>query len=650
MRLIGLDVGEKRIGIAKVDTSVRIAIPYGTILVDGSELEELEKIARLYKSTFFIVGLPRNSAGVETAQSLKSREFAARLKKHIKDSKIRFQDESLTSVEAEKRLKLRGKPYQKADIDAEAATIILQDLVDSFFQRYADRPSRETLDESPLESQKNSPKTSPKASSDVSGSHHQTTPAPDKISQALDSLNYNQINDNLFPEINPDEPNAEPTQLNRATILAKISHITGKIPTPQYLLISLQEKQIPSKISAGIKKIPHLFSQKNFSSNFHKPTTSASENATSAPTQSAKRKPHKPHKKLSRPKLIFVSIIAFALLTLGGGLFWYHLNLSALTTRISCDNGSPVCNKVNFKITPGDSASIIAKHLAEQKIIRSDLAFQIFLRLNKQTSNIKAGVHRLNSGMSVSEITTALSEATNQDLFSFTIIPGDNIFTIQKKLQEQGYGELEIKAAFDKKYNHYILRGKPDEVSLEGYLAPDTYDFFSDDSVETIINRALDQTAKNIQADNLEEGFKNQGLSLHQGLTLASIIEKETNLDYETVAQIFLKRLRQNEPLGSDVTVSYALDLLDPKREQYTNNEEKLKIESPYNTRKNPGLPPSPIAAIGKKALFAVAHPAETDFSYFLTGDDGKMYYGKTSADHEYNIRQFCQKLCAVGL
>ena len=131
MKLIALDVGEKRIGVAKADTSVLIAVPVGTFNVDGTEFDQISRLSRVYGSTFFVIGLPRNSKGEETAQSAYSRNFAKQLKEKIPGAKVTFEDESLTSVMAEDRLK--NRPHKKGDIDAEAATIILQ----TFLERLA---------------------------------------------------------------------------------------------------------------------------------------------------------------------------------------------------------------------------------------------------------------------------------------------------------------------------------------------------------------------------------------------------------------------------------------------------------------------------------------------------------------------------------
>ena len=130
MKMIALDVGTKRIGVAKADSSVRVAVPYSAIEVDGNEFNKISSLARAWDVNNFVLGLPRNSRGEETQQSSYVRKFAKVLKQAIPDAKICFQDESLTSVEAEKRLKNRKKSYKKGDIDSEAAAIILQDFIE----------------------------------------------------------------------------------------------------------------------------------------------------------------------------------------------------------------------------------------------------------------------------------------------------------------------------------------------------------------------------------------------------------------------------------------------------------------------------------------------------------------------------------------
>lgn len=129
-QLLGLDVGAARIGVALADSGVRIAIPNGVVNVDGREIEELARLVIDNKINTIIIGYPRNQSGEATAQTVAVETFADKLRDF--DADIVFQDESLTSVMAENRLKSRGSGYDKADIDSEAAAIILQDYMEQY--------------------------------------------------------------------------------------------------------------------------------------------------------------------------------------------------------------------------------------------------------------------------------------------------------------------------------------------------------------------------------------------------------------------------------------------------------------------------------------------------------------------------------------
>ena len=126
--LIGLDVGERRIGVAVGDTGIRIAVPFDTIEVDGSEIERIAQIVVAEGADTMVVGYPRNQSGEPTAQTAFVEDFTHKLADIT--ARIVFQDESLTSVLAEEQLKSYGRPYSKGDIDAKAAALILQDYLE----------------------------------------------------------------------------------------------------------------------------------------------------------------------------------------------------------------------------------------------------------------------------------------------------------------------------------------------------------------------------------------------------------------------------------------------------------------------------------------------------------------------------------------
>jgi UPF0755 protein len=178
-----------------------------------------------------------------------------------------------------------------------------------------------------------------------------------------------------------------------------------------------------------------------------------------------------------------------------------------------------------------------------------------------------------------------------------------------------------------------VSSGKPAGVDLEGYLFPDTYEFLVDATAEHIAETMLRTMETRLSEIGAATGDA-EGMSMHELLTLSSIVEKEvrTAETMKNVADVFLKRLDIGMALQSDATINYIIDGDDPSP-LYSD----LEVESPYNTYKHPGLPPGPISAPGLNALNAVLHPAENSYFYFLTTDEGAIYYAETYEEHLRN-------------
>lgn len=517
MKLIALDVGTKRIGVAKADSNVRIAVPYSAVEVNGSEFTKIASLARAWDINSFVLGLPRNSQGEETEQSRYVRQFAKELKRAIPTAKICFQDESLTSVEAEKRLKGRKKGYKKGDIDSEAATIILQD----FLEQHSGKPA------------------------------------------------------------------------NKAAA-ARRKSVKGR----------------------------------------------------------------KPHRFLTA----FVVIILLLGLAAGGAYYYYTQNSRPVFTDVDCsdaeDAESGACKPVLFTVQSGAAVSEVANTLKSAGLIRDSLVFQVYFRLNHPNDTLKAGEYSLTKVMTLEEIIATLTEGKGGKVFSLTVLPGETLRDIKVKLLDLGYTVEQIQTALESDYNgkySWIFDGKPENTSLEGYLYGETYEFYVDEEVKAIFERMLTEMATVLETNRFKEKFAEHGLNLYQGITLASVVQKEANnaTDQAKVAQVFYNRLGQGIALGSDVTVTYAWDLANPDRDPSSvSNAEKLEIDSPYNTRKYAGLPFGPIANPGLDALKAVAAPdtEAANYLFFLTGDDGMMYYSVTDSEHQRNITEHCAELCSVAL
>ncbi|HZL08189.1 MAG TPA: endolytic transglycosylase MltG, partial [Candidatus Dormibacteraeota bacterium] len=184
------------------------------------------------------------------------------------------------------------------------------------------------------------------------------------------------------------------------------------------------------------------------------------------------------------------------------------------------------------------------------------------------------------------------------------------------------------------------LAYKPANVTtLEGLLWPDSFQKNSSTAPSFIIRESLVEMGQHLTPD-VQAAFASEGLTTYQGLTLASIVEQEVNkpTDQTQVAQVFLSRLKANTTLGSDVTANYgAIEAGQPPN---------LRYDSPYNTLIHNGLPPSPISTVSLNALTAAAHPAATNWLYFVTGDNGTTYFSTNLQDHQTQTQQYCHKLC----
>ena len=225
----------------------------------------------------------------------------------------------------------------------------------------------------------------------------------------------------------------------------------------------------------------------------------------------------------------------------------------------------------------------------------------------------------------------------------FTILPAQRLDQIQAAFVKAGFTDAIVNAAFnaDQYSTHPALTDKPKGSSLEGYLYPESFQRTADTTPETIIKASLDEMAKALSPD-VRAGIAKQGLTVHQGVILASIVEKEANssADRTKVAQVFLKRIKINMMLGSDVTAYYGADI--------SGLVHSVLTDTAYNTRIHSGLPPSPIGNVSVSSLKAVAAPASTDFLYFVAGDDGTIYFSNTIKEHEALTAQYCKKLCSV--
>lgn len=405
------------------------------------------------------------------------------------------------------------------------------------------------------------------------------------------------------------------------------------------------------------------------------PTPAPREQPLPAPVAPAAQSPvEQPMETVSPPPVrrrkkwpwILLALMSLIIGVAVGAFWWYQGQLRPV---------SDDTKKQSFVITDGDSVATIAKKLKDAKLIRSDLAFQIYVRLHGK-NKLQAGSCRLSPSQTMAEMLDKMT-AGCRDFKAITFYPGgtlepsrhkasrskDNIDKSSARyvLKQAGYSDKDIDEAFQATYESPLFAGKPADASLEGYIFGETYHVAADASAKEVLETVFAHMYQVVQRHGLEEKFKQRGLTLYQGIILASIVERELTCEdkptperkercyqYQRgIAQVFLKRHATNMQLGSDITAVYAAD---HKGIEIPKNDTKtlVEIDSPYNTRKHAGLTPTPIAAPGELALKAVAMPTDTDHLFFLAGDDGLIYFARTDEEHQANIRQHCQVLCKI--
>jgi UPF0755 protein len=295
-----------------------------------------------------------------------------------------------------------------------------------------------------------------------------------------------------------------------------------------------------------------------------------------------------------------------------------------------------------FRIVQGEPVASIASRLEGEGIIASGQALQDYLVYTGKDRTIQAGEYSVSAALSPLEIATQLQDATPADV-TFVVLPGWRVEEIAAALPTSGlaFTQLELLAAvLEPPIGQEFL---PEQIdSREGLLSPGAHTLprtiTARQFVEALTTRFLEGLAP-----ELRSGFESQGLSVYEGVILASIVQREAVQESEQplIASVFLNRLRAAMRLDSDPTVQYAIGYNVSQGTWWTNplSAADLQFPSPFNTYVNGGLPPAPICNPGIGALEAVARPAVTDYYYFRARCDGSGLhaFSKTFQEHVQN-------------
>lgn len=309
--------------------------------------------------------------------------------------------------------------------------------------------------------------------------------------------------------------------------------------------------------------------------------------------------------------------------------------------RLLTTPASAKSDVVTFTVTSGEPLKDVSARLAQQGLIKNDYWFRTYISFRGWDTKFLAGQHQLKKDMSILDVARNLTSSTNVSLEkTITIIEGWNDREIGQYLQDHGVGTKKdflrevAKTGWQTKY--VFLDDKPLGVDLEGYLFPDTYRIYGDASVDDVIKKMLDNFDSKL-TPQMRTDIKKRGLTVHDVLTVASIVEEEVrgDGDRKKVADIFYKRLKAGIPLQADSTVNYVTG-----KSAASVSAKDLQVKSLYNTYQNRGLPPGPISNPGLSSIMAAIYPESNPYYYFLTTPDGRVLYAKTLEEHNKNKQQ----------
>jgi UPF0755 protein len=291
-----------------------------------------------------------------------------------------------------------------------------------------------------------------------------------------------------------------------------------------------------------------------------------------------------------------------------------------------------------IEIPPGASASEIRRRLLAAGLVRDELTLRAALRWTGSSRGLQAGEYRFDRPMSAVDVIARLARG---DVYArrITFREGLTIQEMADVYQSRDFGTAADFVAAARNVS-LVKELDPTAPDLEGYLFPETYALPRGTPASRLIAMMVDRFKATYTEDHRAEA-RQQGLTNRQLVTLASLIEKETGKPEErrVVAAVYRNRMKLGMGMQADPTVVYALQ----KAGRYDGNirREDLAFDSPYNTYKYPGLPPGPIASPGKAALEAALDPADVDYLYFVSRNDGSHVFAETLEEHNANVREF---------
>jgi len=295
--------------------------------------------------------------------------------------------------------------------------------------------------------------------------------------------------------------------------------------------------------------------------------------------------------------------------------------------------------RVEVTVPKGSSVSEVGDLLGEKGVIDSSTLFQVRVTLAGKRSEIYSGHFALAHGMSYGAAIEALSQPPVKRTVTVTIPEGYSRPQAAQLVEEDGIPGSYTKATVRSKYLNPAKYGGKNAKDLEGFLFPNTFELKPDAPVEDLVQLQLQDFKRKIKGVDMRYA-RSKNLTTYDVLTIASMVEDEAGVPSQRklVASVIYNRLHEGMPLGIDATIRFATgNYTDPL------TESELATDSPYNTRTNAGLPPGPINSPGLAAIEAAAHPAKTDYVFYVTDPKGcnELTFAKTEAEFERAVQDY---------
>jgi len=334
---------------------------------------------------------------------------------------------------------------------------------------------------------------------------------------------------------------------------------------------------------------------------------------------------------VSRVLRAFALLIVVLLVAAGGAAAWIYF-------RVREPYQGYAGTEQFVDIPAGSGTRAIGDRLISAGVVRDVISYRAGLWMSGRARALKAGEYRFDHPMTPRDVIDKIARG-DVYVIAVTFPEGRSVAEMAAIADMHGIGPV---SAFAEAARDASLVRSIDPIapSLEGYLFPETYRLNRHTDPTALVRLMVDRFDRVLNGD-LRRAAEERGLSVHQLVTLASLVEKETARPDERplIAAVYENRFRIGMALQCDPTLIYALQ----REGKYTGNlrHEDLTFDSPYNTYRYPGLPPGPIASPGKASLDATVHPANVDYLYFVSRNDGSHEFAQTLAEHNRNVQKY---------